>query len=178
VDVPPIRTERLELVSMSVPFMTALRAGDLTAASAEIGAVVPANLRDGLESFLAYRLTDLAAHPEWQPWLGRAMVLTDDEGTRRVVGTIGFHAPPDGEGRAEIGYSVQAEFRRRGLASEAVRGLLAWAEHEHDVRRFRAAVAPHNVASLAIVRSFGFHQVGLQIDEEDGPELVFHLDRG
>jgi RimJ/RimL family protein N-acetyltransferase len=177
VDVPSIATERLELVSMSVPFMTALRAGDLPAASAEVGAVVPANLRDGLESFLAYRLKDLAEHPEWQIWLGRAMVLTDAEGARRVVGTIGFHAPPDAEGRVEIGYSVQADFRRLGLATEAVRGVLAWAEREHGVRRFRAAVAPRNAASLAIVRSFGFRQVGLQIDDEDGPELVFHLDR-
>lgn len=175
-DVPSIRSERLELVSMSVAFMEALRRRDLRAASAEAGATVPADLRAGLDSFLGYRLKDLSEHPEWQPWLGRIMVL-DEDSERRAVGTIGFHAPPDADDRVEIGYSVHRPYRRRGFATEAVRALMAWAEREHGVRRFRASVSPGNDASLAVIRSFGFRQVGIQMDEEDGPELVFHLDR-
>jgi len=102
--------------------------------------------------------------------------VTDPEGHREVIGTIGFHAPPDETGRVEIGYRVEAAFRRRGIATECVRALLAWAEAQ-GVHRFRASVAPDNVASLALIRSFDFRQVGVQEDEIDGEELVFDLDR-
>lgn len=175
-EVPSILTERLELVSMSLAFMRALRDGDLAAASGEIGARVPAGLRVQLEHFLEYRIPMLAADPASRPWLGRAMVMTDEDGRRAVVGTIGFHAPPDETGRVEIGYSVEPGYRRRGLATEAVAAMLAWAE-ANGVHRFRASVSPTNEPSLAIVRSFGFRRTGVQWDEFDGEELVFELDR-
>lgn len=176
-DVPSIPTERLELVSMSMAFMSALVAHDLAAASRELGAEVPPDMPDDLEHFLAYRIPGLASDPTIQPWLGRAMVWTHAEGRREVIGTIGFHGPPDADGRVEIGYRVEPAFRRRGIATEAVRALLAWAEAECGIHRFRASVSPGNVASLAIIGSLGFRQVGTQMDEVDGLELVFELDQ-
>jgi ribosomal-protein-alanine N-acetyltransferase len=101
--IPSIVTPRLELVSMSVPFMEALARKDLAAASAEMGAIVPAWVADELENFLKYRLGQLRLDPSIRVWLGRAMVLTEDDGTRRVVGSIGFHGPPDEQGRLEVG---------------------------------------------------------------------------
>jgi RimJ/RimL family protein N-acetyltransferase len=44
------------------------------------------------------------------------------------------------------------------------------------VTRFRAATAPDNVASQAVLARFGFREVGVQMDEYDGPELVFERD--
>jgi ribosomal-protein-alanine N-acetyltransferase len=175
-DVPPIRTARVELVSMSMPFMLMLYARDLDGAAAEIGATVPPGLRDQLDTFLQFRIADLELDPTAQPWLGRAIVMTDPEGTRRVIGTAGFHSPPDADGRVEIGYRVEPAYRRQGIASEVVRALFDWAAREHGVRKFRASVSPTNVPSLAIIRGFGFHQVGVQMDDVDGEELVFELD--
>jgi [ribosomal protein S5]-alanine N-acetyltransferase len=175
-DAPAIRTERLELVSMSLPFMQALAAGDLEAASRELGATLPADMAEDLANFLNYRIPTLTANPASRPWLGRSMVLTHPDGRREVIGTIGFHGPPDETGRVEIGYRVEPSFRRRGIVTECVRALLHWAETQ-GVHRFRASVAPDNVASLAVVRSFGFARVGSQMDEIDGEELVYHLDR-
>lgn len=174
--VPPIRTERVDLVSMSLPFMQALVAGDLDAAAREMGAALPPGMRENLAHFLGYRIPALEADPASQPWLGRAIVATHPDGRREVIGTIGFHAPPDETGRVEIGYRVEAAFRRRGIATECIRALLAWAQAQ-GVHRFRASVAPGNAASLAIIRSFGFEQVGVQVDEIDGEELVFDLYR-
>lgn len=175
-DVPPIRTERLELVSMSLAFMQALAAGHEDAAAHEMGATLPQGMREDLANFLSYRIPDLEADAGSQPWLGRSMVWTHADGRREVIGTIGFHSPPDDTGRVEIGYRVEPPYRRRGIATECIRALLAWAE-SRGIHRFRASVAPDNVASLAIIGSFGFHQVGVQMDEIDGEELVFHLDR-
>src|SRR5215212_9679889 len=174
--IPSIRTPRLELVSMTVPFMEALLARDPRRAGEVIGAIVPGNLRGGLEDFLRYRLAQLAVDPSVHPWLGRAMVLTDAAGARRVIGTIGFHGPPDELGRLEIGYSVQAAYRRQGFAREAVRALFDWAASEHGIRRFIASVSPTNDASLALVHGFGFRQTGEQMDEIDGLELVLEAD--
>lgn len=175
-EVPAIRSERVELVSMSLTFMRALVAGDLDVAAREMGATLPPGMRADLANFLGFRIPDLEANPARQPWLGRSMVWTHADGRREVIGTIGFHGPPDDTGRVEIGYRVEPAFRRRGIATECVRALLAWAESQ-GIHRFRASVAPGNVASLAIIHSFGFHQVGVQMDEIDGEELVFHLDR-
>lgn len=176
-DVPSIPTERLELVSMTMAFMRAVAAHDLAAAARELGAEVPSDLPDDLEHFLAHRIPDLASDPTIQPWLGRTMVWTHPDGRREAIGTIGFHGPPDADGRVEIGYRVALAFRRRGIATEAVRALLAWAEAEQGIHRFRASVSPGNVASLAIIGGFRFRQVGSQVDEIDGLELVFELDR-
>lgn len=175
-DVPPIRTARFDLVSMSMRFMTLLLARDLEGASQELGVRVPDDLPDQLDNFLQFRIVDLEADPAAQPWLGRAILLTEADGTRRFVGTVGFHAPPDADGRVEVGYRVEPPYRRQGVASEVVRGLFDWAAREHGIRRFRASVAPGNVPSLAIVSRLGFHQTGVQIDDIDGEELVFELD--
>jgi len=175
-EVPPIRTARVELVSMSMRFMRLLLARDIDAAAAEIGAVVSADLPEQLDNFLQFRIEDLEVDPAAQPWLGRAIVITQPDGTRRVIGSAGFHSPPDAAGRVEIGYRVDPAWRRRGIAREVVRALFDWAAREHGVRKFRASVSPTNVPSLAIVRGFGFHQTGVQMDDIDGEELVFELD--
>jgi ribosomal-protein-alanine N-acetyltransferase len=173
--VPPIKTPRFELVSMSLPFMEALARRDLAAAEHLIGASVPTHLPDDLEHFLEYRIADLSADPSWQPWLGRAIVL-EERGSRQVIGSIGFHAPPDAAGRVEVGYRVESSFRRQGVATEAVRALFEWAWREHGITRFRASTAPDNVASQGVLAQFGFRKTGIQMDDYDGPELVFERD--
>ena len=161
---------------MSMPFMLHLLARDLDAAAAEIGATVPPDLPDQLDNFLQFRIADLEVDPSAQPWLGRAIVVTEPDGTRRIIGSAGFHQPPDADGRVEIGYRVEPAWRRQGIATEVVRALFDWASREHGVHRFRASVSPNNVPSLAIIRGFGFRQTGVQIDDIDGEELVFELD--
>jgi len=175
VTVAPIPTVRFELVSMSMAFMQALVARDLTAAQSEIGAIVPENMPDTLDHFLQYRIADMTDDPTTQPWLGRAIVLAEEDGTRRIIGSCGFHAPPGPDGRIEVGYRVEPAYRRTGVASEVVRALFDWA-HAQGVDRFRASVSPDNSASLAVIGRLGFRQTGVQIDDIDGEELVFELD--
>jgi len=173
--VPSIRTARFELVSMSLDFMRALVARDLAAAAEEIDATVPPDMPDDLDHFLDYRIADLTADRSTQAWLGRAIVLDDADG-RRIIGSIGFHGPPDDDGRVEVGYRVEPEHRRRGVATEVVEALLDWACREHGVTLFRAATAPDNLASQAVLARFGFRQTGTQMDDIDGLELVFEVD--
>jgi L-amino acid N-acyltransferase YncA len=43
----------------------------------------------------------------------------------------------------------------------------------HGITRFLASISPDNQASLNLTAGFGFRQVGEQMDEIDGLELVF-----
>jgi len=174
--VPAIRTPRLTLESMTIRFMQALVAGDLEAAAAELDAPVPQDVPEELASFLEYRLGQLADDPSIRRWLGRAMILTHPDGRREIVGTIGFHGPPDDANRLEVGYRVQPEHRRRGYARESVEALFDWAHQEHGIRRFVASVSPTNEPSLTLARSLGFVRTGEHIDEDDGLEHEFEAD--
>lgn len=174
-DPAPILSRRMELISMSVPFMQALAERDLRRANRAIGALVPAWLPEQLEHFVQYRLAQLEVDPSVREWLGRAMILIDDEGRRRVVGTVGFHGPPDERGRLEIGYSVDPEYRRQGYAREAAEALFEWAAATHGVRRFIASISPTNDASLGLAAGFGFEQTGSHMDDIDGLELVLEM---
>lgn len=160
------------LVSMSLAFMRALQAGDLVAASATIGATVPAEFPDGLDVFLRLRIADVTTDPATQPWLGRAILLDGPDG-REVIGSVGFHAPPDRDGWVEIGYAVVPEQRGRGVATEAAGALIDWASSEHGVTRFRATTDPENVRSQRVLQRLGFHLVDTRLDDRDALEFVF-----
>jgi RimJ/RimL family protein N-acetyltransferase len=159
---------------MSRAFFAASLAGDRAAASAALGAAVPDDwLADTpvMQIFLA----KLTAGPAAAPWLARAIVLRD---SRAMIGHAGFHGPPGmphlapyAPGGVELGYTVFEPFRRRGYATEAVRGLMDWAAGQ-GVPAFVLSISPANAASQAIARRLGFVKVGSHVDEEDGPEDI------
>jgi [ribosomal protein S5]-alanine N-acetyltransferase len=163
-----IATARLTLVSLTPSLLRTVSDGDLAAVERQLGARVGAGWEQGVPARL--RLQQLAADESEQPWLVRAVVTSRPS---RVVGSVGFHAPPDDDGRVEIGYDIVAGERRKGYAREAARALLEWAWATGRARTCVASVAPHNEPSLALIRSFGFQHTGEQIDEIDGLELVF-----
>ena len=158
---------------MNLAFMRAIIASDPDGASRALGADVSGAMSDDLADFARYRLNQLEADPSIQEWLARAMVMTDPNGHRHAIGTIGFHGPPDAAGRVEVGYRVEPGYRRQGFTRESVRALFDWANREHGIRTFVASVSPTNEASLSLIRGFGFTQVGEQMDEVDGLEYVF-----
>jgi RimJ/RimL family protein N-acetyltransferase len=72
----------------------------------------------------------------------------------------------------EIGYTIVPSRRRQGFASEAAAGMWGWAAR-HGARVLRASISPDNEPSLALIHKAGFVEVGSQIDEIDGLELIF-----
>ena len=163
-----IASPRLRLLPLTPSVLRAVAGGDLAEVERQLGARVGTGWEDGVPAKL--RLQQLAADPSQQPWLVRAMVASTP---RRVVGCVGFHGPPDADGRVEIGYDIVASERRNGYAREGIRALLDWAWATGRVQTCVASVSPHNAPSLALIRSLGFRHVGEQIDEIDGLELVF-----
>lgn len=157
-----IETARLALVPLDRDALARLAAGQDPGLGFD-----PNGAFDDALDVVRVRLAQIEEDPAAAPWLVRAIVLRAE---RRAVGFITFHAPPDARGMVEIGYEVLPAYRRRGYAREAAAALLAWAR-DHGARTVRASVSPDNVASRAMLA--GYVQVGEQLDEVDGLELVF-----
>lgn len=169
------------LVNMAPGFLAASLAEDAQSASQLIGLQVP---QEWLEErwLIELRANDLRQHPDWQPWLLRAVGL---RATGEMIGHVGFHTPPNpsylaetAPGGIEIGYTIFPAHRRHGYAGEAVAALMGWAQHEHQVPRFVLSISPQNEPSLRIAQRYGFTKVGSHIDEEDGEEYVFVRETG
>ena len=161
----------VRLVLLHRDALEALVRGDDAAAAAAVGLPVPGPVM--ADTWLwNYRLQQLVADPACAPWLVRLVVAQPDGQDEVIVGHAGFHGPPDARGMVEIGYSVLPEYRRRGLARAAVAELFAFAVR-HGATTVRASVSPGNTPSLRLIASYDFVQVGEQMDEIDGRELVF-----
>lgn len=166
-----IRTERLELVPLGAASIEALLDGR------PLPFAVPADWPDEHDArFLRLRLRQLREHPERIRWPVYAIVHDSE-----LVGHIGYHGPPGVNARrdaeaVEVGYTIFPEHRRQGLATEAVRAVIADAQ-ARGIGRVVASVAPDNEPSLALVRRLGFVEVGRHWDEEDGDELELELRR-
>jgi len=166
-------TPRLRLESINEAALAALAVGDRAGASTAQGLTFPEAFPCGPRSrFITWQLQRLRPEARNAPWTVRAVRLREGG---EVVGHVGFHGPPWMVGRAEIGYSIFAARRRRGYATEAAQALVDWAFTQDQAQVF-ASVMPTNTASLRVVEKLGFAQVGEQIDDEDGLELVFAKD--
>jgi RimJ/RimL family protein N-acetyltransferase len=163
-------------VSLPESSLRELAAGRGAFTERRLGIRLPPDFPRRVAGLAAIRLRDVRRDPAARPWLLRVIALRAED-PREVVGLIGFHGRPDAQGRVEIGYEVFPPHRRRGYAREAVTGLLDWATRRHRVRRFLAAIAPDNDASMQLALGLGFRQVGAQVDEDDGVELIFELAR-
>jgi RimJ/RimL family protein N-acetyltransferase len=172
---PPIRTPRLDLVAIPPEAIEHLLAGNRAMAGTDFGVTLPDEFptQDELDGFLPIQIARMRREPAERRWMARLMIERE---AKQAIGHCGFHGPPATIGRAEIGYTVFEQFRNRGFAKEAAGALAAWAFEEGE-REVYASVSPDNAPSLAVVRALGFRQVGTQIDEIDGLEIVFALEK-
>lgn len=168
-----IVSERLVMPLMTASRMERILAGDVASVGDEIGLALPKWWVSDSGRHLRFRLGQVQAHPDAEPWLIRPIATRTDPA--QVIGITNFHGPPDDRGFAEIGYSLQPEYRGQGYAIEAVRALFDWAA-EHGVTRFRASISPGNDRSLNLVTKLGMTRVGSQWDEEDGLELIYAVE--
>lgn len=153
----PIRIANLELVPLTTQFVEAVVAGDVVTAGMEIGASVKGWLTADPSHLVQLHLARLAAEAAGFPGLGRAIVRGVPRHARSVIGTIGFHGPPDEHGRLEASCRIQPVHQGQGFASEALGALLDWATERYGVTRFLVAV-PSRQASLqpvAVEIAFG-----------------------
>jgi RimJ/RimL family protein N-acetyltransferase len=86
-------------------------------------------------------------------------VLMQQHEPETLVGLGGYKGPPN-EGSIEIGYSVLAQYRRQGLASEAVHALVDFAFTDPEVQQVTAETFPALIASVGVLEKCGFELIG------------------
>lgn len=173
---PIVNSQRLQLVSMQLELLEALRDGDAKKAETIAQFQIPVDLFLR-KSALTRRIDQLREQPSLLPWFMRAIVVRE---SGLMCGRIGFHSKPGPDDLAdvapegvELGYEIDSHFRRRGYAKEAAIALMKWAFDRHKQKIFVLSISPTNTASLAIASSLGFQQHGSHDDVEDGLELYF-----
>ncbi len=149
----PLATSRLEL-----PLWTAQEAEAVVAGRGQSNWHQHFPRQDDRDAASLWRAGD--------PWGPRFIVHA-----RQVIGSIGFFGPPtpasDDVPETEVGYGLVEEARGHGIATEALRAMVAQAEAAGA--RVRASVAPDNAASVRVLAKCGFTE--LRGSNEDG-ELV------
>jgi len=162
-----IRTARLELVPLPESLPEALLRGDLEAASVAVGAAVPRWLANDPSPVIQLHLAELAARAAGLGGFGRLIVLATDGGSRRVIGSIGFHGPPDERSCLEVGARLHPGHRGRGYAIEALTGFLGWAAMRFGITRFVVAIQvrrePGDLVAVDIA-SPGAPRLGEQVE--------------
>ena len=140
-----IRTARLRLVATTVDLLDAELRND-GSLSVILGVREPLEWppiggehdRDAVEFFRSTLLGDAST----LGWLAYYVCLDDE-----LVGSAGYFGPPNGLGATEIGYSVSQRWRRRGIATEAILGLV---DHAQSVGASLviARTRPDNIGSI------------------------------
>lgn len=179
-DLNDIITPRLILRLLGAEVSDACLNNNLVAAQDLLDAAIPGEFLGKLSS-LQHDRRQLAEDPGYEPWASRAIILKDEMtmiGLIRFHGTPALHADkPYMKEAVELGYRIFSNYRRMGYAREAVAGMINWATSDSRVHRFIASISPENLPSLALVRSFGFIKIDEVMDETDGLEHVYMLER-
>jgi [ribosomal protein S5]-alanine N-acetyltransferase len=148
----PVGGARLRLERVGLARARALAAGDLSG-------VDPAPGWPHDDTLDAVRMD--AEHASTDEETGFLAVLVD---TGLVVGDGGWKGGPDGTGTAEIGYGLAAPYRGRGLGTELVGLVSAWASGQPGVIRLSAEVLVGNEPSQRALLRNGFTLVGRRDD--------------
>jgi RimJ/RimL family protein N-acetyltransferase len=172
---PVISTARLELHHISADRLIDLfeKRDDTFALVGETFTNPLRNLID-FQGPLAWRVPQVKADPATNKWFVRWIVLKEN---REVIGSTSFHGAPDAQGMMEIGLGIETQYQNQGYAKEALLGMWRWVLTFPEVKTLRYTVSPQNLPSIAVIKYFGFDFKGQQIDEEDGPEDIYEMDR-
>jgi RimJ/RimL family protein N-acetyltransferase len=96
--------------------------------------------------------------------LGFGYWVVMDKQTDEFVGEVGFadfkrELEPSFEGSPEVGWVLLPRFHGRGLATEAVRGALAWLETHFGAVRSVCMIDPDNAPSIRVANKCGYTEL-------------------
>lgn len=105
------------------------------------------------------------ANPDTLGWWTYLFVHVEDE---VLIGQGGYKGEADEAGTVEIGYAIVPAYRRRGLATEAARGLIDHAFAHAHVKRVDAHTLAERNASTRVLERVGMKFVGAVNDPDHG----------
>jgi ribosomal-protein-alanine N-acetyltransferase len=167
-----IKTVNLQLVPCRLEHVEAIMR-DKKELARMLDLTVPDNWLSFPES-MHYVYEHLKADPSALNWGFRLFVHARD---RVLIGEGGFKGKPDEEGVVEIGYALVPEYRRRGYAVEAARGLASYAFSHTEVKIVQAHTLKDGEASINVLKKLGMKLVGTAEDPDEGEVLRWRVER-
>jgi RimJ/RimL family protein N-acetyltransferase len=173
-----LRTERLELVPITLPMVEAVFRGARTEAEAIAGARLPEAWPGAalVERAFTASLDDIRQDPERRLWGDRLMILRTPATDALIIGSVVFHGRPE-DGVAEVAYGVELASQSQGYATEATRAAVTWALSEPGVAAVRATTATWHRASLRVIEKLGMRLCETREHDMLGELLVFEVRR-
>lgn len=162
-----IETENLQLIPCGPSHLAAVLR-DKKGLEPLLGVSVP----DGWPVFpgaIPHIYEKLRSDPSAVGWWSYLFVHTED---RTLAGDGGFKGRPDESNEVEIGYALVPEYRGRGLATEAARGLVGWAFSHPEVAAVKAETLPDGQGSIRVLE-----KLGMRFDGATEKVLRWRLDR-
>ncbi len=103
---------------------------------------------------------------------GYGMAALIERNTASLVGFCGL-VHPGGQADAEIKYALARRFWGQGLATEAVRGMLAYGQRRFSLHHVIATVAPQNEASQRVLGKAGLRPADVRRNDDGSSTQVF-----
>jgi RimJ/RimL family protein N-acetyltransferase len=114
------------------------------------------------------------------PLLGFGFWLFEDRASGAHLGEGGLLDARRGvaglAGMPEAGWALMPEAGGRGLATEAMRAVLSWADATLDAARIGCIVAPGNAPSLRVAQKLGFLEAA-RPDHQGGETVLLYRER-
>ncbi len=90
-------------------------------------------------------------------WVQYAIAWNDSD---EIVGDCAIrHKSPDTR-IAEIGMSISPTHQKKGIAKEAMKGIVDWLFNEKEIHRIEEITDAENLAAVQLLESLGFRQEG------------------
>lgn len=108
---------------------------------------------------------------------GYGMFAIEQQSSPGVIGFCGI-VHPGGQPEPEVKYALLRAQWGRGIATEAVIGLIRYAATAHKLEFLIATAAPANLASHHVLLKAGMRRSELRINEDGTKTQVFHWRAG
>jgi [ribosomal protein S5]-alanine N-acetyltransferase len=121
----------------------------------ETSRVISAELYEALEQTILPNVANIRKNYLYSTiWT----IISKEE--NRMVGDLCFIGEPDQDGQVEIGYGTYEKFRSKGFMSEAVKGMISWAEKQPRIKSIFASTEKSNLPSFAVLEKNNFVKSG------------------
>jgi ribosomal-protein-alanine N-acetyltransferase len=172
-----IETPNLKLIPCELQHFEAILTGQKQLAQM-LGVAVPEDWFNfpgiaGIEA-IQFNYDYLKAHPEVLGWWTYLFIHPKDQA---LVGYGGFKGNANEAGMVEIGYAIRPAYQRRGLATEAAHGLIAYAFSHAPIKMVDAHTLPERNASAKVLEKAGMSYMGKVDDPDEGEVWHWRLRR-
>ncbi len=152
-DIPELATARLRMRALKIEDFEAFAAMWSEPGVVRFVGGIPLAREDAWSRFLRQM-------GMWH-YLGFGVFAMEEKQSGAFVGVAGFHdlhrnITPSIDGSMEAGWALSTASQGKGMAEEAMRAALAWADAVHAARRVTCIIRPDHAASLHIASKLGF----------------------